>query len=196
LPVRKKKPLFCTAFGALSVSQVQNDSKNRRMFIGYCLLLTLLFFFKTLKMNIYVGNLSWNLKDQDLSNLFASHGEVVSAKIVTDKFTNRSKGFGFVEMANDEQAQAAITALNGSEVDGRNIVVNESRPKPEGGGSGGGSGFKKRSFGGGGGGYSGGGGGGYKGGGSGGGGGYKGKSGGGGGYNRDRGGSGGYNNDY
>ena len=136
-------------------------------------------------MNIYVGNLSWNLKDQDLSNLFASHGEVVSAKIVTDKFTNRSKGFGFVEMANDDQAQAAITALNGTEVDGRNIVVNESRPKPEGGGGGG---FKKRSFG------NGGGGGGYKGGG--GGGGYKGKSGGGGGgYNRDRG-AGGYNNDY
>ncbi len=142
-------------------------------------------------MNIYVGNLSWNLKDQDLSNLFASHGEVVSAKIVNDKFTNRSKGFGFVEMANDDQAQAAIAALNGTEVDGRNIVVNESRPKPEGGGGGGG-GFKKRSFG------NGGGGGGYKGGG-GGGGGYKGKSGGsggGGGYNRDRGGSGGYNNDY
>ncbi|RYY58500.1 MAG: RNA-binding protein [Chitinophagaceae bacterium] len=136
-------------------------------------------------MNIYVGNLSWNLKDQDLSNLFASHGEVVSAKIVLDKFTNRSKGFGFVEMANDEQAQAAITALNGSEVDGRNIVVNESRPKPEGGGAGGGGGFKKRSFG------SGGGGGGYNKGGSGGGGGYK-KGGDSGGY-RDR---GGYNNDY
>ncbi len=127
-------------------------------------------------MNIYVGNLSWNLKDQDLSNLFASHGEVVSAKIVTDKFTNRSKGFGFVEMANDDQAQAAIAALNGSEVDGRNIVVNESRPKPEGGG---GSGFKKRSFGGG------GGGGGFKKGGF--------NKGGGGGYNRDR---GGYSNDY
>ena len=127
-------------------------------------------------MNIYVGNLSWNLKDQDLSNLFASHGEVVSAKIVTDKFTNRSKGFGFVEMPNDEQAQAAIAAMNGTEVDGRNIVVNESRPKPEGGGGGG---FKKRGFGGG------GGGGGYKKGGSGG--------GGGGGYNRDR---GGYNSDY
>jgi RNA recognition motif-containing protein len=136
-------------------------------------------------MNIYVGNLSWNLKDQDLQNLFASHGEVSSAKIVTDKFTNRSKGFGFVEMPNDDQAQAAIAALNGSEVDGRNIVVNESRPKPEGGGGGG---FKKRSFGGG------GGGGGYKGGG-GGGGGYK-KGGNGGGYNRDRGGSGGYSNDY
>ena len=128
-------------------------------------------------MNIYVGNLSWNLKDQDLSNLFAAHGEVSSAKIVTDKFTGRSKGFGFVEMPNDDQAQAAIAAMNGSEVDGRNIVVNESRPKPEGGGGGGG--FKKRSFGGGGGG-----------------GGYKGKGGGGGGYNRDRGGSGGYNSDY
>jgi RNA recognition motif-containing protein len=153
------------------------------MFIGYCLLLALIVFLKFHNtMNIYVGNLSWNLKDQDLSNLFASHGEVVSAKIVTDKFTNRSKGFGFVEMANDDQAQAAIAALNGSEVDGRNIVVNESRPKPEGGG---GSGFKKRSFGGG------GGGGGYNKGG-GGGGGYK-KGGGGGGYNRDR---GGYNNDY
>ncbi|HRG23472.1 MAG TPA: RNA-binding protein [Chitinophagaceae bacterium] len=131
-------------------------------------------------MNIYVGNLSWNLKDQDLSNLFATHGEVSSAKIVTDKFTNRSKGFGFVEMPNDDQAQAAIAALNGTEVDGRNIVVNESRPKPEGGGGGG---FKKRSFGngGGGGGYKGGGGGGFK------------KGGGGGGFNRDR---GGYGNDY
>ena len=151
------------------------------MFIGYCLLLALFLFFKFLKMNIYVGNLSWNLKDQDLSNLFASHGEVTSAKIVNDKFTNRSKGFGFVEMPNDDQAQAAIAALNGSEVDGRNIVVNESRPKPEGSGGGGG-GFKKRSFG------NGGGGGGFKKGGSGG---YN--KGGGGGYNRDR---GGYGNDY
>lgn len=97
-------------------------------------------------MNIYVGNLSWNLKDQDLQDLFGQHGEVSSAKIVLDKFTNRSKGFGFVEMANNDEAQAAIAALNGTELDGRNIVVNESRPK-EGGNSGG---FKKRSFGGGG----------------------------------------------
>ena len=132
-------------------------------------------------MNIYAGNLSWNLKDQDLQNLFAEHGEVSSAKIVTDKFTGRSKGFGFVEMPNDDQAQAAIAALNGTEHDGRNIVVNESRPKQEGGGGGG---FKKRSFGGGGG---NGGGGGYR----------KGGSGGGGGYNRDRGGDrGGFNRDY
>src|SRR3954471_5908000 len=129
------------------------------------------------KMNIYVGNLSWGLKDQDLSNLFAPFGEVTSAKIVTDKFTQRSKGFGFVEMANDAEAQAAIAQLNGSEIEGRNLVVNESRPKQEGGGSsGGGGGFKKRSFG------SGGGGGGFKKGG-GGGGGYKGGGGGGGGYN-------------
>src|SRR5689334_14580205 len=99
-------------------------------------------------MNIYVGNLSWGLKEQDLTDLFAPFGEVASAKIVMDKFTNRSKGFGFVDMPNDEQAQAAIAQLNGSEVDGRNLVVNESRPKE--GGEGGG-GFKKKSFGGGGG---------------------------------------------
>ena len=105
-------------------------------------------------MNIYVGNLSWNLKDQDLANLFTPYGEVASAKIVMDKFTQRSKGFGFVEMANDEHAQAAIAQLNGSEVDGRNLVVNESRPKEEGGGGG----YKKP---GGGGGFNRGGGGGY-----------------------------------
>jgi RNA recognition motif-containing protein len=129
-------------------------------------------------MNIYVGNLSWNLKDQDLTDLFTPYGEVGTAKIVIDKFTQRSKGFGFVEMPNDEQAQAAIAQLNGSEVDGRNLVVNESRPKEEGSGGGG---FKKRSFGNG-----GGGGGGFKkGGGSGGG--Y-----GGGGGNRGGNGGGGY----
>ena len=116
-------------------------------------------------MNIYVGNLSWGLKDQDLANMFTPYGEVASAKIVMDKFTQRSKGFGFVEMPNDEQAQAAIAQLNGSEVEGRNLVVNESRPKEEGSG-----GFKKRGgFGGGGGGgfkKGGGGGGGYRGGGN------------------------------
>ena len=108
-------------------------------------------------MNIYVGNLSWGLKDQDLANLFTPFGEVASAKIVMDKFTQRSKGFGFVEMPNDEQAQAAIAQLNGSEIEGRNLVVNESRPKE--GGSGNGGGFKKKSFGGGGGGFKKGGGG-------------------------------------
>lgn len=97
-------------------------------------------------MNIYVGNLSWNLTEEDLTNLFTPYGAVVSAKIVTDKFNNnRSKGFGFVEMSNDAEAQAAIAGLNETEVDGRNIVVNESQPKPAGSGGGG---FKKRSFGG------------------------------------------------
>jgi RNA recognition motif-containing protein len=124
-------------------------------------------------MNIYVGNLSWGLKDQDLANLFAPFGEVSSAKIVTDKFTQRSKGFGFVEMASDEEAQAAIAQLNGTEVEGRSLVVNESRPKQEGGSGGGGGGYKKRNFGGG-------GGGGYN------------KGGGGGGYNKGGGGGGGY----
>ena len=136
-------------------------------------------------MNIYVGNLSWGLKDQDLANMFAPFGEVTTAKIVMDKFTQRSKGFGFVEMPNDEQAQAAIAQLNGSEVEGRNLVVNESRPKEEGGGGG----FKKR------GGFGGGGGGGFKKGGGGGGGYRGGGSGGGGGYNRG-GGGGGYRDNY
>ncbi len=117
-------------------------------------------------MNIYVGNLSWTLKDQDLQDLFSQYGEISSAKIVLDKFTNRSKGFGFVEMANDDEAKTAIEALNGTDVGGRNIVVNESRPK-EGGSSSGGGGFKKKSYGSSGGGYKSGGGG-YKSGGSGG----------------------------
>ena len=132
-------------------------------------------------MNIYVGNLSWSLKDQDLANLFSPFGEVTSAKIVTDKFTQRSKGFGFVEMANDAEAQTAIDSLNNTEVEGRNLVVNESRPKTEGGSGGGG--FKKRSFG------NGGGGGGFK----------KGGNGGGGGFNRGSGGGGsrgGYRDEY
>ncbi len=131
-------------------------------------------------MNIYVGNLSWNLKDQDLADLFTPFGEVTSAKIVMDKFTNRSKGFGFVEMTNKEEAETAINQLNGSEVDGRNLVVNESRPKAE---SGSGGGFKK------GGGFNRGGGGGFNRGGNGGGGFKKG----GGGFNR---GSGGYRDNY
>lgn len=98
-------------------------------------------------MNIYVGNLSWTMTEQDLQDLFAPYGEVTSAKIVTDKFNNnRSKGFGFVEMTNDSEGQAAIDGLNGTEISGRSIVVNESQPKQ---GGAGGGGFKKKSFGGG-----------------------------------------------
>ena len=78
-------------------------------------------------MNIYVGNISWGLNDQDLENIFAEYGTVTSAKIITDRMTNRSRGFGFVEMS--DGAEAAIEALNGTEVDGRELVVNESRPK-------------------------------------------------------------------
>ena len=78
-------------------------------------------------MNIYVGNISWGLTDQDLENVFAEYGTVTSAKIIIDRATGRSRGFGFVEMS--DGAEAAIEALNETEVDGRNLVVNESRPK-------------------------------------------------------------------
>lgn len=148
------------------------------------------------KMNIYVGNLSWTMTDQDLAELFSPFGEVVSAKIVVDKFKgNRSKGFGFVEMANAETGAAAINALHESDQNGRQIIVNESQPRPQGerkpygeggggndrGGSGGGGGYQKRS---GGGGYGGGGG-------------DRGGSGGGyGGGGNSRGGGGGYNRNY
>jgi RNA recognition motif-containing protein len=131
-------------------------------------------------MNIYVGNLSWSMTEQDLLDLFTPYGDVVSAKIITDKFNNnRSKGFGFVEMSDDDAGRSAIEGLNGYDVQGRNIVVNESQPK-QGGSTGGGGGFKKRSFGGGGGGSRGG----FGGGGNRGGGGYGGGRGGGGGFNR------------
>ena len=78
-------------------------------------------------MNIYVGNLSWGMNDQDLENLFAEHGTVTSAKIITDRITNRSRGFGFVEIS--DGADAAIEALNETEIEGRKLVVNESRPR-------------------------------------------------------------------
>ncbi|MEO6488799.1 MAG: RNA-binding protein [Ferruginibacter sp.] len=144
-------------------------------------------------MNIYVGNLSWTMTDDDLSNLFTQYGSVTSAKILKDKMNGRSKGFGFVEMEDDEAARTAISNLNETEVQGRKLIVNESQPRQEGEG-----GFKKRS---GGGGYGGsGGGGGYKksgGGGYGGGGGRSGGSSGGyGGGGRSGGSGGGYNRDY
>ena len=145
-------------------------------------------------MNIYVGNLSWSMTDDDLMNLFTEHGTVTSAKILKDKMNGRSKGFGFVEMEDDEAAKAAIAALNEIEVQGRKLIVNESQPRQEGdrpkrsfGGGGGGGGYKKSGGYGGGGGRSGGGGG-Y------GGGGNRGGSGGGGG--RSGGSGGGYNRDY
>ena len=139
---------------------------------------------------LYVGNLAYSIRDEDLQQAFAQFGTVTSAKVMMDRDTGRSKGFGFVEMATDAEAQAGINGMNGQALEGRAVVVNEARPREErpggfGGGGrtgGGGGGYG----GGGGGGRSGGGGGGY--GGGGGGGGY----GGGGGGRSGGGGSGGY----
>ena len=130
---------------------------------------------------LYVGNLSYNIRDDDLQQAFAQYGSVSSAKVMMDRDTGRSKGFGFVEMGSDPEAQAAINGMNGQALDGRAIVVNEARPREERPGGFGGGGRS-----GGGGGYGGGGGGGY---GSGGGGGGR-PSGGGGGYGSGGGGGG------
>jgi cold-inducible RNA-binding protein len=99
---------------------------------------------------LYVGNLSYNITNNDLEQLFAAHGTVVSAAVITDRDTGRSKGFGFVEMGTDEEAQAAMSALNGKSQDGRNLTVNEARPQENrGGGGGGGFGGGRRGGGGG-----------------------------------------------
>ena len=132
---------------------------------------------------LYVGNLPYSFRDEDLQQAFSQHGNVTSAKVMMERDTGRSKGFGFVEMGSDAEAQNAINAMNGQQYGGRGLVVNEARPmepRPPrsggfGGGAGGGGGY-------GGGGRSGGGGGGYGGGRSGGGGGYGGGGGGRGGY--------------
>src|SRR5437660_8391357 len=89
---------------------------------------------------LYVGNLTYGVNDADLEQLFGAHGTVQSAQVIMDRDTGRSKGFGFVEMGSDQEAQAAIQALNGKEVEGRALTVNEARPKTEGGGRGGGGG--------------------------------------------------------
>jgi RNA recognition motif-containing protein len=112
-------------------------------------------------MKLYVGNLSFNTSNQDLSELFTEFGTVESANIVEDRETGRARGFGFVEMSSKEEAENAISALNGKEVDGRSLTVNEAKPRENragGGGFGGGGGGGRRG-GGGGGGFSGGGGG-------------------------------------
>jgi len=134
---------------------------------------------------LYVGNLSYNIRDNDLQQAFGEYGVVTSAKVMMERETGRSKGFGFVEMGTDAEALAAIEGMNGQQLDGRALTVNEARPmepRPAGGGYGGGGGGRS---GGGGGGYGGGGGGGYGGGGG-------GRSGGGGGYGGGGGGRGGY----
>ena len=89
---------------------------------------------------IYVGNLSYNTSASELEQMFAAHGTVESAEVISDRETGRSKGFGFVQMGSDDEAQAAIAALNGQEVGGRALTVNEARPKEDRGGGGGGYG--------------------------------------------------------
>jgi RNA recognition motif-containing protein len=125
---------------------------------------------------LYVGNLSYEVNDSELQQMFEPYGTVQSAQVIMDRDTGRSKGFGFVEMGSDQEAQAAIAALSGKQVGGRSLTVNEAKPKEGGGGGrggyGGGGGGRSGGgggYGGGGGGRSGGGGGGYGGGGGGGG---------------------------
>ena len=103
-------------------------------------------------MNIYVSNLSFNVQDEDLKEFFAEYGEVKSAKDITDKFTGRSRGFGFVEMSDDAAAQKAIQELDGATVEGRAIKVSEAKPREARPSNGGGGGGGRRNFGGGGGG--------------------------------------------
>ena len=140
---------------------------------------------------LYVGNLPYSFRDEDLQQAFAAHGSVSSAKVMMERDTGRSKGFGFVEMGSDAEAQAAIGGMNGQQFGGRGLVVNEARPmearppRTGGGGFGGGAGGGGGGYGGGGGRSGGGGGGGY-GGGAGGGGGRSGGGGGGGGYGGGR----------
>ena len=94
-------------------------------------------------MNIFIGSLPFSVKDEGLREIFEGYGEVASARVISDKFTGRSKGFGFVEMETDEEANNAIANLNETEIQGRKIIVNQSQPRPA--GEGGGGGFKKRS---------------------------------------------------
>src|SRR4029079_16180905 len=89
---------------------------------------------------LYVGNLSYGISDSTLEQMFSAHGQVQSAQVIMDRDTGRSKGFGFVEMGTDEEAQAAIAAMNGKEVEGRALTLNEARPKESGGGGRGGFG--------------------------------------------------------
>lgn len=95
-------------------------------------------------MNIYVGNLSYKISDQDLQEVFEEFGDVISAKVIKDRDTGRSKGFAFVEMENEEEAQAAIEELDGSEIDGRVVKVNKARPKETAGNRGGRDNYSRR----------------------------------------------------
>jgi cold-inducible RNA-binding protein len=83
------------------------------------------------RMKLYVGNLSYNTSEDELRDAFAQYGEVASAKIITDRDTGRSKGFGFIEFSDDESAKRAMSSLNGTDLGGRNLTVNEARPQTD-----------------------------------------------------------------
>jgi cold-inducible RNA-binding protein len=105
-----------------------------------------------LSKKLYVGNLGFNVSKTDLEQMFAAHGTVTSAQVIADRDSGSSKGFGFVEMGSDEEAQSAITGLNGKSVDGRSLIVSEAKPQEPrsgGGGGGGGGGYGGRGGGGG-----------------------------------------------
>ena len=89
---------------------------------------------------LYVGGLPYSVTEDKLQEIFSAHGTVDSARVITDRFTGRSRGFGFVEMSSEEEAQTAIDSLNGSDLDGRSLTVNEARPQENRGGGGGGGG--------------------------------------------------------
>src|SRR5262245_52224202 len=155
--------LFCFP---VIVCLLSDDSVSRRPFPSASLLR--LVRGKSMSVRLYVGNLPFSVSEQDLEELFGQIGVVESANLVTDRDTGRSRGFAFVEMDSREAADAAIASINGREIDGRQLTVNEARPRENRGGSRGGGGFGGgRGFGGGG-----------------------GRGGGGGGFNRDRGGRG------
>jgi RNA recognition motif-containing protein len=98
---------------------------------------------------LYVGNLAYGVSSSDLEKMFEPHGTVQSAQVIMDRDTGRSKGFGFVEMGSDQEAQAAIAAMNGKDMDGRALTVNEARPREDRGGGGGGRGGGRGGYGGG-----------------------------------------------
>src|ERR1700688_2335954 len=122
-------PIPCSHVSSLCVSRETTPSHS-----GVRCALAVFFGRPFMGKKLYVGNLAYGLGDSDLQRLFEPHGTVESAQVIMDRDTGGSKGFGFVEMGSDQEAQAAIAALNGSEVDGRALTVNEARPKPEGGG--------------------------------------------------------------
>jgi RNA recognition motif-containing protein len=122
VPIKRLKKVLKRLFlWVIALSLMDWRVRNVPLFLAYFIY-----------MNIYVGNLNYNMTEDDLKEVFSAHGAVDSAKIITDKFTGRARGFGFVEMPNDSEGNAAIEALNGSDIQGRSLTVNVARPREEG----------------------------------------------------------------